>query len=175
MPTIAHCAGSCTPPMSPAPPTRGPMPASGTMPRPWNRILALRHEAAHLLGFANYAERSLATKMAESPQQVLDFLNDLAERSSCQAHARSGRSSQPSPASSMAWQDLEVLGYRLLLGKTAPAQIRHLPGGIEALFSGTPRRRPALFAVVERLYGMHHRADRGVDTWHPDVRFYRHP
>ena len=41
-------------------------------------ILALRHELAQLLGFKNYAEKSLATKMAENPQQVLDFLNDLA-------------------------------------------------------------------------------------------------
>src|SRR5690606_39528977 len=43
--------------------------------------LALRHELAQLLGFNNYAERSLATKMAESPRQVLDFLNELAQKS----------------------------------------------------------------------------------------------
>ncbi len=39
---------------------------------------ALRHELAQLLGFENYAFKSLATKMAENPQQVLDFLTDLA-------------------------------------------------------------------------------------------------
>lgn len=43
-------------------------------------ILALRHELAQLLGFKNYAEKSLATKMAESPEQVLNFLTDLASR-----------------------------------------------------------------------------------------------
>lgn len=43
-------------------------------------ILALRHELAQLLGFENYADKSLATKMAENPQQVLDFLTDLAKR-----------------------------------------------------------------------------------------------
>src|SRR5690606_14770683 len=43
-------------------------------------ILALRQELAQLLGFANYAERSLATKMTESTTQVLDFLNDLASK-----------------------------------------------------------------------------------------------
>ena len=43
-------------------------------------ILRLRHEEATLLGYANYAELSLATKMAESPQQVLDFLEDLAHK-----------------------------------------------------------------------------------------------
>ncbi|SUB14521.1 Oligopeptidase A [Pantoea agglomerans] len=42
--------------------------------------LALRHELAQLLGFDSYADKSLATKMAQSPAQVIDFLNDLAER-----------------------------------------------------------------------------------------------
>lgn len=50
-------------------------------------ILALRHELAQLLGFANYAERSLATKMAHSTEQVLAFLGDLAARSRPQAQA----------------------------------------------------------------------------------------
>ena len=45
------------------------------------KIMALRHEAARLLGYDNYAERSLATKMAESTDQVFDFLEDLATRS----------------------------------------------------------------------------------------------
>ncbi|MBL0040298.1 MAG: M3 family metallopeptidase [Xanthomonadales bacterium] len=44
------------------------------------RILALRHEAAQLVGFANAAEESLATKMAETPERVLHFLHDLAAR-----------------------------------------------------------------------------------------------
>lgn len=43
-------------------------------------ILALRHELAQLLGFDSYAYKSLATKMAKDPQQVLDFLTDLAKR-----------------------------------------------------------------------------------------------
>src|SRR5690606_32936852 len=46
-----------------------------------NETLALRHELAQLLGFDNYAERSLATKMAQSTEQVLDFLTDLARKS----------------------------------------------------------------------------------------------
>merc|ERR1711974_196194 len=48
-------------------------------------ILALRTEMAKLLGFDSYAESSLATKMAESPQQVIDFLRDLAAKSKPQA------------------------------------------------------------------------------------------
>ncbi|MFT6221903.1 MAG: oligopeptidase A, partial [Candidatus Endobugula sp.] len=45
------------------------------------QTLALRHELANLLGFDNYAELSLATKMADSPQQVITFLEDLAKKS----------------------------------------------------------------------------------------------
>ena len=48
-------------------------------------ILALRHELAQLLGFETYADFSLATKMADSPSQVLDFLTDLARRAHPQA------------------------------------------------------------------------------------------
>ena len=44
------------------------------------RIVELRREMARLLGYANYAEVSLVPKMAESPQQVLAFLEDLARR-----------------------------------------------------------------------------------------------
>lgn len=46
-----------------------------------DEILALRHELAQLLDFENYAQRSLATKMAENPEQVMGFLQDLAEKS----------------------------------------------------------------------------------------------
>jgi len=53
-------------------------------------ILALRHELAQLLGFENYAFKSLATKMAENPQQVLDFLTDLAKRARPQGGKRAG-------------------------------------------------------------------------------------
>src|SRR5699024_4343417 len=46
-----------------------------------DEILALRHEMAGILGFADYSEQSLATKMADSPDQVIEFLQDLARRS----------------------------------------------------------------------------------------------
>ena len=53
-------------------------------------ILALRHELAQLLGFENYAFKSLATKMAENPQQVLDFLTDLAKTRAPARRKRAG-------------------------------------------------------------------------------------
>ena len=45
----------------------------------------MRHELAQLLGFDTYADKSLATKMAESPEQVIGFLSDLAKRARPQA------------------------------------------------------------------------------------------
>ena len=50
-----------------------------------NELLALRHEMATLLGFENYAEYSLASKMAPDTQSVISFMNDLIERSRPQA------------------------------------------------------------------------------------------
>ncbi len=64
-------------------------------------ILALRHELAQLLGFENYAFKSLATKMAENPQQVLDFLTDLAKRARPQGE-KSWRNCAPSPKPNLA-------------------------------------------------------------------------
>ena len=54
-----------------------------------NQILALRTELAALLGFASYADYSVATKMAQSPAEVLEFLRDLAARA--KPHARRDR------------------------------------------------------------------------------------
>lgn len=51
------------------------------------QILELRQQKAQLLGFANYAELSLATKMAESPEQVMSFLQELAEKSKAQGES----------------------------------------------------------------------------------------
>lgn len=64
-------------------------------------ILALRHELAQLLGFDSYAYKSLATKMAKDPQQVLDFLTDLAKRARPQGE-KSWPSCAPSPKPSLA-------------------------------------------------------------------------
>jgi oligopeptidase A len=133
-------------------------------------ILALRHELAGLLGFANYAERSLATKMAESPDQVLSFLHDLARK-----------------AKPVAEQDLEELAVFAReehgLDKLEPWDIAYYSEKLrqhkyavsqEDLKAYFPESRviPGMFEVVKRLYGIEIRETDDVDTWHPDVRFY---
>ena len=63
-------------------------------------ILALRHEAAQLVGFKTFAEFSLATKMAESPRRVIDFLRDLAANAAASSRAKRSRCSRSMPAAS---------------------------------------------------------------------------
>lgn len=86
-------------------------------------ILALRHELAQLLGFDSYADKSLATKMAENPQQVLDFLTDLAKRARPQGE-KSWPSCAPSPKRSSAWMSCSR-GTSRITAKTEAAPLQH--------------------------------------------------
>lgn len=86
-------------------------------------ILALRHELAQLLGFENYAFKSLATKMAENPQQVLDFLTDLAKRARPQGE-KSWRNCAPSPKPNLASMSCNR-GISLTTAKTETAPLQH--------------------------------------------------
>ena len=134
------------------------------------QILALRHEAARLLGFANYAERSLATKMARDTQQVLDFLQGLAEKTLPVARReldelrRFAREHHDMEALE-AW-DLPYYSEKLRQHTYAITQ--------EELKPYFPEHRvlEGMFAVVEKLYGLKIREKTGVDVWHPDVRFF---
>jgi oligopeptidase A len=135
------------------------------------RILALRHEAACLLGFRNYAERSLATKMAETPDHVMGFLEDLARRSrpvaqreleEVHAFARESHAAEDLQA----W-DIPYYSEKLRQQKYAVSQEELKP------YFPEPQVVSGLFAIVERLYDLHIEAVDGVDTWHEDVRFYR--
>jgi oligopeptidase A len=134
-----------------------------------NETLALRHELAQLLGFSNYAEKSLATKMAESPEQVLQFLNDLAEKSKQQGEQDvkelqqfAAELGQPELK---AW-DLAYYSEKLKQAKYAISD--------EELRPYFPEHKVVngLFEVVHRLYGLTIKPRDNVDVWHPEVRFY---
>ena len=86
-------------------------------------ILALRHELAQLLGFDSYAYKSLATKMAKDPQQVLDFLTDLAKRARPQGE-KSWPSCAPSPKPSLASMSCSR-GTLPTTAKTEAAPLQH--------------------------------------------------
>ncbi|NMP30675.1 oligopeptidase A [Thalassotalea sp. M1531] len=133
-------------------------------------ILALRHEIAQLLDFSNYAEKSLATKMAESSDQVLGFLKDLAAKSKPQGqkeldelHAFAKGEFGMSELN--AW-DLPYYGEKL---KQARYSISD-----EELRPYFPEQKvvAGLFEVVHRLFGLSIKQRIGVDVWHDDVKFY---
>ncbi len=131
--------------------------------------LALRHELAQLLGFANYAERSLATKMAESPAQVLEFLNQLASKSKPYAERdlaelRAFAAAQGC-ADLQAW-DTTYYSEKLRVAKYAISQEELRPYfPAEKVIAG-------MFEVVERLFGIQVQQVTEFDTYHPDVRFF---
>lgn len=132
--------------------------------------LALRHELAQLLGFASYADQSLATKMAETPHQVIDFLNDLAQRARPQAERelaqlRAFAQTQYGVSELEAW---DITYY-------SEKQKQHLFSiSDEQLRPYFPEQRvlEGLFDVVRRIYGIQAQERHDVDTWHDDVRFF---
>ncbi len=134
------------------------------------QILALRHEAAQLLGFKNYAEKSLATKMAQGTDQVLAFLNDLAERSLPLAkqeldELRAFAKQEHGMDELESW-DVGYYSEKLQQHKYAISQEEVKPYFPEdKILSG-------MFAVVERLYGFKVSERSDVDVWHQDVRFF---
>jgi oligopeptidase A len=131
--------------------------------------LALRHELANLLGFANFAERSLASKMAESTEQVIQFLNELAQKSKpyaerdyaelCEFAARNGCTDLQAWDSTYFSEKLRVEKYSVSQEELRP----YFPA--EKVIAG-------MFEVVQRLYGIDVTQVKDFDTYHPDVRFY---
>ncbi len=135
-----------------------------------SEILALRHELAALLGFNSYADKSLATKMAKSPADVLDFLNDLATRARGQGEQELARLREFA-ASQFGRDRLEPWD----ISYYAEKQKQHLYAiSDEQLRPYFPEDRvvSGLFEVVNRIYGITAKERAGVDTWHPEVRFF---
>ena len=133
-------------------------------------ILALRHEIAQLLGFKNYAERSLATKMAEDPNQVLSFLQGLAKRSQPMAKQELAElaefAKKEHGVSDLAAWDVPYYGEKLRQHTFDFSQ-----EDVKPYFPETTVV-PGMFAVVKRLYGISINEVKDVETWHEDVRFY---
>ncbi|QCZ92360.1 oligopeptidase A [Salinimonas iocasae] len=134
-----------------------------------NEILALRTEASKMLGFDNYAERSLATKMASSTEQVVGFIRDLAEKSLPQAQQDLDEvkafAKEHGVDSLNAW-DIPYYSEQLKQRKyTISDEMLRPYFPEETVLRG-------LFEVVHRLYGLKIVEQPGVDTWHKDVRYF---
>jgi len=134
------------------------------------KILALRHEKARLLGFNNYAELSLATKMAEKPDDVTAFLEDLADRS--WRHARKDLAELREFAKKYyGIKDLQAWDMTYYSEKMRQHFYQLSQEEVKTYFPIT-RVLPGLFAIVEKLYGLQISELTGFDSWHPDVRFF---
>ncbi|QTL39960.1 oligopeptidase A [Xenorhabdus budapestensis] len=133
-------------------------------------MLALRHELAQLLGFTNYAEHSLATKMAKTPQQVLDFLNDLAHR----AHGQGKKELEELTNFARSHYGVDKLEAWDLTYYSEKQKQHHFSIDDEQLRPYFPEQQviEGLFEVVHRIYGITAKERHDVETWHPDVRFF---
>ncbi len=133
------------------------------------QILKLRAEESHLLGFASYAELSLATKMANTPQQVLDFLRSLAQRARPYAEhdlaeLREFARTQLSITELQAW-DVSYASEHLRQQRYAFSEQevkQYFPE--ENVLAG-------MFKLVETLYGLAIRPS-SAPVWHETVRFF---
>ncbi len=135
-----------------------------------NELLALRHELAQLLDFDSYAEHSLATKMANSPAEVMEFLEDLAVKSKHQGEQdykelNGFALSEYSQTTLNAW-DLAYYSEKLKQSRYSISD--------EELRPYFPKDNVVngLFEVVNRVFGLTIKHRDAVDVWHDDVKFY---
>ena len=135
-----------------------------------DEILALRHEMAQILGFDNYAELSVATKMAESGQQVVDFLNDLAVKSKPSAESdladlKAFAKAEHGVEELNSW-DVGYYAEKLREKKYSISQEVLRPYfPINKVLSG-------LFHTAQTLFGVDIREESDFDTYHKDVQLF---
>lgn len=133
-------------------------------------ILTLRQEEARLLGFRQFAEASLVPKMARSPQEVLQFLRDLAARARPFAERdladmRAFAASELGIADPQAW-DWPYIGEKLKEARYAFSEQEVKP------YFTAPKVLDGLFKIIETLFEVAIRPDQ-APTWHPGVSFHR--
>ncbi|RUQ93672.1 M3 family metallopeptidase [Legionella septentrionalis] len=132
-----------------------------------DEILALRHEKAQLLGFAHYAELSLATKMARNCQEVVHFLTGLSTR----AHAQALQEFNDLQAFARdEYQIAEIAPWDIAFLSEKKKQRLHAISQEELrAYFPLPKVMDGLFAIINKLYGMKLREIHDADSWHPDV------
>jgi oligopeptidase A len=134
-----------------------------------SEIVALRRELARLLDFSSYAEYSLEPKMAESPRQVLDFLDELAARAKPYAE-RDLREVTEFARADLRLDKLEAWDLAFASEKLREKRYAFSDQEVKQYFPET-KVLPGMFKLVERLYGLRV-APAAAPAWHPDVRFH---
>jgi len=133
-------------------------------------LLALRHEEAQLLGYRHFADVSLVPKMADSPEQVVAFLRDLAHKARPYAEQdladlRSFAAEHLGLPDPQPW-DWSYIGEKLKEARYAFSDQEVKP------YFPAPKVLAGLFQIVETLFEVAIRRDT-APVWHPSVEFYR--
>jgi oligopeptidase A len=133
------------------------------------RILELREEAARLLGYATYADVSLATKMAASPAEVLAFLADLARRSRPFAQADMAELTEFA-RTTLNLAQVRACDVQYVSEKLRQARYDFSDQEVKQYFP-EDAVLAGMFRLVETIYRVSIRAAQ-AETWHPSVRFF---
>ena len=132
-------------------------------------ILKLRRESAELLGFKSYAEESLAAKMADTPAEVLKFLDELGARARPYAE-KDYAELKAFARDELGLPALQAWDTTYVSEKLSVARYSFSDQEVKQYFP-EPRVLAGLFKLIETLYGLHVREDK-APVWHPDVKFY---
>ena len=135
-----------------------------------SEILALRREEAQLLGYANFGEVSVVPKMAESPEQVITFLRDLARRARPHAE-RDIADLRAFAAEHLGLSDPQAWDWPYISEKLKEARYAFSEQEVKKYFTA-PKVLAGLFKIIETLFEVSIRRDTAA-VWHPSVEFYR--
>ena len=133
-------------------------------------MLALRQEEAELLGYANFAEVSLVPKMANSPQQVIDFLRDLAQRARPYAE-KDVADLREFAAKELGITDPQPWDWTYISEKLKEARYSFSEQEVKQYFTA-PKVLAGLFKIIENLFDVKITKDLAA-VWNKDVLFYR--
>ena len=134
-----------------------------------DEIVQLRGEEARLLGFANYGELSLETKMANSPQQVVEFMRELAQRARPFAE-RDLAELRKFAYAELGLQELQSWDIGYASEKLREKRYAFSEQEVKQYFP-EDAVLPGMFRLVEVLYGLQIKAS-VAPVWHDDVRFF---
>lgn len=135
-----------------------------------DEILALRHEKSQLLGYSNFAGLSLATKMAESTEQVMEFMQDLSKRAIKQAE-QEYQALERFAYDEFQLDELQAWDVTYYSEKLRQHKFKLSQEELRPYFP-QPKVMQGMFEIVNRLYGISLSKCEGIETWHPDVEFY---
>lgn len=134
------------------------------------QLLMLRQEEAQLLGFKNFAEVSLVPKMAQSPEQVLDFLRDLAGRARPYAE-KDLAEMREFAAANLGLAEMQAWDQAFVAEKLKEARYAFSDQEVREYLT-VPRVLSGLFDIIQRLFDVSI-IESQAEVWHESVKFYR--